>query len=87
MRLFLTGSVQSVFFDEFIKKNAEQLNVRGFVRTMEDGRKEIFLEGDNTAVDAMNQICRKGDKHTVIRNVDEKMDRFQDFKDFRVMKI
>lgn len=86
-RLFLTGSVHTMFFENFIKENAEKLNVRGFLRKLEDGRTEIFLEGDNNNVDEMSAICRRGSQHTQIRHVEERLERFQDFKEFKILRI
>lgn len=86
-RLFITGAVQPMFYNEYVKKNADNLNVRGYIRSLEDGRMEVFLEGDIKATEAMIEICKQGPYNTQIRNVERKDERFQDFKDFRVMKI
>ena len=87
VRLFLTGAVQGVFFRDFIKDKAVKSNVRGFVRGLEDGRVEIFLEGDGESVDSMIQICKRGSPHSQIRSVEEKEERFQDFKEFKVLNF
>jgi len=87
IRLYLTGSVQSLFFKLFIKDNVEKLNVKGFFRKLNDGRVEIFLEGDNANVDAAVSVCKKGPKYAQIRNVQEKPEHFQGFKDFRLINF
>jgi len=87
LRLHLTGSVQTMFFDNFIKENAERLGIKGFLRKLEDGRVEIFIEGDFDKVSEMTSICKRGHQHTQIRHVDERQERFQDFKDFKILKI
>ncbi len=87
VRFFITGSIQPIFFNRFIKDNADDLDVRGFVRKLEDGRMEIFVEGDSEAVAKMSEICRKGSPHSFIRNVEEKDERFQDLKDFRIISF
>ncbi len=87
MRLFITGSVQAVFFNQFIKENADRLGVRGFIRTLEDKRIEIFIEGDIDAITKMAPLCRKGSQHSMIRKVEEREEKFQDFKDFRIMNF
>ena len=85
IRLYITGTVQDVFFRGFIKENAEKHNVKGFVRNLEDGRVEVFLEGDNVEVDKMIELCKKGPKHSKIDKVEEKEEKFQDFKNFKVL--
>jgi len=87
VRLYVTGTVQGVFFRAFIKENAEKLNVKGFIRNLEDKRIEIFLEGDVDAVNKMLVLCKKGPRHSQIRHVEEKPERFQEFKTFKVLHI
>jgi acylphosphatase len=87
VRLYITGSVQGVYFRLFVKQNAEKLDVRGFVRNLEDGRVEIFLEGDADKVNSMIEICKKGPRHSQIRKVQMKNETFQDFRSFKILHI
>ncbi len=87
VRIFISGSVQGVFFRQFVKDNADKNNVKGYIRNLEDGRVEIFFEGDGDNVNLMLDICRKGPPHAQIRNIEEKEERLQDFKDFKIMRI
>ena len=70
VRLYITGTVQGVFFRLFVKENAERNNVKGFVRNLEDGRVEVFLEGDSNEVNKMIQLCKMGPKHSKIIKVE-----------------
>ncbi len=87
VRLYINGVVQGVFFRAFIKENAERYNVKGFVRNLEDGRVEVFLEGDTNDVDKMIELCKKGPRHAQIKNVEIKEERFQGFRTFKVLHI
>ena len=87
LRLFLSGIVQGIFFRRFIKDNADRLGVYGFVRNLEDGRIEVFLEGNSEDVDNMAAIARKGPPHSNISKIEEKEESFQDFKEFRILYI
>lgn len=87
VRLYITGVVQGIFFRIFIKENAERNNVKGFVRNLEDGRVEIFLEGETDNVNKMIELCEKGPKHAQIKNVEMKPERFQGFRNFKVLHI
>lgn len=87
LRLFLTGSMQSLFFKQFVKEAAETHGVSGFLRNREDGRVEIFIEGAKDDVDAVAAICRRGPKFTQIRDVEEQEERLQDFKEFKVLRF
>jgi len=87
VRLYITGTVQGVFYRAFVKENAERYNVKGFVRNLEDGRVEVFLEGDTNGVDKMIELCKNGPKYAQIKNIEEKDEKFQDFKTFKVLHI
>lgn len=87
IRIYISGIVQGVFFRAFVKENAERYNVKGFVRNLEDGRVEVFLEGDTNDVNKMIELCKQGPKHSKITNVEEKEEKFQDMKNFKVLHI
>ncbi len=87
IRLYVEGVVQGIFFRSFVKENAEKHDVKGFVRNLEDGRVEIFLEGNPDEVNKMIEIVKKGPKHSQIKNVQEKEEKFQDFKNFKILHI
>lgn len=87
VRIYITGTVQGVFFRAFVKENAERYDVKGFTRNLEDGRIEIFLEGNPENVDKMVELCEKGPKHSQIKKMEVKPEKFQDFKTFKVLHI
>jgi len=87
VRAYIDGTVQGVFFRMFIKENAERQNVKGFVRNLEDGRVEVFLEGNIDNVNKMIELCKKGPKHSIIKRVEIKPERFQGFKVFKALHI
>ncbi len=87
LRLYITGSLQSLFFRQFVKEHADKNNVFGFLINREDGRVEIFLEGDSESVDKVAEICSRGTKKTIIRNVERKSEKLQDFKEFKILKV
>jgi acylphosphatase len=87
VRLYINGTVQGVFFRVFIKSNAEKYNVKGFTRNLEDGRIEVFLEGDANDVNKMIELCKQGPKHSQIKNVEMKPEKFQGFNTFKILHI
>ena len=68
-------------------KHALDLNIRGFLRKLEDGRVEIFAEGGHENVDKLISIAKIGPQHSQIRNIEEKPEKFQDFKEFKIIRI
>ncbi len=87
VRLYISGIVQGALFRTFIKDQADAHNVKGFARNLEDGRVEVFLEGNIDEVKKMIQLCREGPKHAKIDRIEEKDERFQDFKTFKILHI
>ena len=87
VKINIKGTVQGVFFRNFIKENADKLGILGFVRNLEDRSVEVFAEGEIDNVDKMVEVCKTGPKHAVIKNVVVKEARFQDFKEFKVLHI
>jgi acylphosphatase len=85
IRLYIEGTVQGVFFRAFIKENAERYNLKGFVRNLDDGKIEVFLEGNPNDVNKMIELCKSGPKHSQIRKVEEKEEKFQGLKEFKIL--
>ena len=77
--------MQPVFFNRFIKENANRLNIKGFIRNKEDGLVEVFIEGNMNEVNEMILACKTGPQHAMIRSATEKEEKYQGFKDFRIM--
>lgn len=60
IRLQVSGRVQGVYFRMFTQKKAKQLDIKGFVRNLPDGRVEIIAEADHVSIEKLIQWCQKG---------------------------
>ena len=87
VKIIIHGTVQGIFFRNFIKENAESLNIKGFVRNLDDGNVEVFAEGEIENVDQLGKMCKVGPKHSVIKKVDVTEEPFQDFKEFKNLHL
>lgn len=85
VKLTISGSVQGVFYRNFVREKAEGLNINGFVRNLENGNVEAFLEGDNDKVEAMIEECKTGTKYATVKNVEIKEEKFQGLKGFNIL--
>ena len=47
----------------------------------------ITSGGNKENVDSMLDLCKKGPKHAVIRNTEEKEEKFQGFNDFKILNF
>jgi len=87
-KIIIQGTVQGVFFRQFCKENAEKLNIKGFVRNLENSNVEIIAEGDSENMLKFIEILRKGPAYAQIRNVNVEEKKYSgDLKDFKVLRI
>ncbi len=63
------GRVQGVGFRAWTRRQAEALNLSGWVRNRMDGSVEIMAEGDKAAVDLLLSICRKGPSYARVDRI------------------
>jgi acylphosphatase len=85
VRMIIMGSVQGVFFREFIREGAINLKVKGFTKNLPNGGVEVFLEGNIDSVDKMISLCKTGPRLAQVRDVAAREERFRGFKDFRIL--
>ena len=87
LKIKVTGTVQGVFFRKFVKENADELGVRGYVRNMEDGSVEIVIEGRDERVNEMLARCKKGPSHSEVSEVEVEEIKHQGFDGFKVSSL
>lgn len=56
----MTGRVQGVGFRYFAATKAEELNLKGYVTNLHNGKVQIEAEGDNVDVETFIDYCRIG---------------------------
>lgn len=83
-RVFVLGFVQGVGFRRFVKKNALNLGLRGWVKNLPDGRVEMLIQGSKENIEKLVKICERGTFFSDIKNVqvewEEDKDEFLDFQ-------
>lgn len=65
-KVLVEGDVQGVFFRDECKRQAQRLGVAGSARNLSDGRVEVVIEGDESAVDQMVSWCRQGSSRSEV---------------------
>lgn len=86
LKIFITGSVQGVYFRQFVKTKAEELKLKGFVRNMDDGRVEIVVEGRDEKVNEMLEACKKGAPQANVKEVQTQELSNQGFDSFKILR-
>jgi acylphosphatase len=83
--VFVSGKVQGVFFRQNTKRQAQKFGVTGWVKNLEDGRVEVIIEGEETAVKALIEFCSAGPKGASVTNLAAEWETFKDeFQGFEV---
>jgi acylphosphatase len=68
--VFVSGRVQGVFFRSEVKRKADSYGVKGWVCNLPDFRVEAVFEGEEEAVKALVEFCRRGPSGARVTNVD-----------------
>jgi acylphosphatase len=82
--VFVSGSVQGVFFRMETRNEATKNNVTGWVRNTSGGRVEAIFEGEREDVEKMIEFCESGPPWARVTKTDvqwkEYTGEFQSFK-------
>jgi acylphosphatase len=60
LHIVVKGRVQGVCFRAYTQKQADKLNLGGFVRNLANGDVEIVASGESTALQKLLTWCHKG---------------------------
>ena len=70
-RWFIRGRVQGVGFRYFAQRAAEELELTGYVRNLDDGRVEVYAIGPSTKLSELASRLHRGPRWADVRGVDE----------------
>ena len=78
------GRVQGVFFRAWTRDQANELGVTGWVRNCPDGRVDMHIEGEESAVQQLIERLRRGPPSARVEDVHLWNVELFDFDDFEV---
>ncbi|MEM1794183.1 MAG: acylphosphatase [Desulfurococcaceae archaeon] len=79
------GIVQGVFFRSSMKRVADKLGVKGWVRNLPDGSVEAVVEGPRNKVEELIKWAHKGPPLARVDRVEVVWEQYiGEFKDFRI---
>jgi acylphosphatase len=88
MRFVVQGTVQGIFFRQFVKEHSDNSKLRGFVRNLESGEVEVIVEGEADDIKRLNGFLKTGPAHAQIRNVVAEERKWSgDFSEFKILKF
>ena len=87
-KMVVQGTVQGIFFRQFVKGHAEDLKLRGFVRNLSNGSVEVIVEGEKDSIARLLEFVKKGPEHSQIRHVEVTEKKWSgDFKEFKILRF
>jgi len=69
-RWLVRGRVQGVGFRYFVRREAAEIGVAGWVRNLDDGRVEAFAQGSAAALDELQGRLWQGPRWAEVRDVE-----------------
>ena len=69
-RAVVHGRVQGVFYRDTVRRAAQQRGVAGWAANRSDGTVEVWLEGEQDAVESMLRVLRSGPPRAVVERVE-----------------
>ncbi|MBI5065111.1 acylphosphatase [Candidatus Woesearchaeota archaeon] len=79
------GSVQGVFFRQYVKDFADKLRLKGMVRNLLSGEVEVIAEGEESDLRSLVKACHEGPKGALIDDIQVIHEQpTGEFKSFRV---
>lgn len=83
--VLVSGEVQGVFFRQETKRRADNVDVNGWVRNRSDGSVEAVFEGEEQAVKALVEFCKRGPSRAIVTNAEVEWEKYVgEFSDFRI---
>ena len=82
--VYVSGTVQGVYFRATTRDEARERGVDGWVRNLDDGRVEAVFEGPGDTVKEMVDFCHEGSSAASVEDVEVEYDEPQDEDGFRV---
>jgi len=67
--VFVSGTVQGVFYRANTRDVASEYGVSGWVRNLDDGRVEAVFEGNESSVEAVIEWCHVGSPQAHVESV------------------
>jgi len=87
-KIIVNGTVQGVFFRQFVKEHADNLGLKGFVRNLTSGDLEVVVEGEKERIERLANLIKKGTQHSQIRSVQIEEKKWTgELADFKILRF
>lgn len=84
LKITVSGKVQGVFYRAFTQKEAQRLQLLGFVRNQPNGDVYIEAEGEERVLNEFVDWCKKGSPNALVKEVKLTEGELKNFSEFRI---
>jgi len=84
-KIIITGRVQGVFFRYLAEKKAQELNIKGSVRNISDGKLEIIAKGEDENMQKFINWCKVGPEYARVEGITLENLPDRELHDFRIL--
>jgi acylphosphatase len=84
--ILVKGKVQGVFYRATAKEVAEKNGLAGWVKNTKEGDVACLVTGENGAIDAFIDWCRKGPSRAVVTHVQTEEKILTPFDEFKIIR-
>lgn len=86
IHIIVSGDVQGVGFRQFIKYQANKLNIKGWIKNLDNGEVEGMFAGTSENLGKMVEFAKKGPSIALVENVKIEELPDQEFERFDIIK-
>lgn len=86
LNILVRGFVQNVGFRYYSQKEAESLNLKGFVNNQDDSTVYIEIEGEENKLNQFINWCKTGPVKAAVKSVKIEGGPLKNYSEFRIMK-
>lgn len=85
LRVKISGFVQGIFYRSFCQQEAEELELKGFVKNQVDGSVLVEAEGEEANLKEFIEILKTGPRSAKVEKIETEWFETQNqFKDFQI---
>ena len=84
--IWISGVVQGVFFRKSTQEEAESLNIKGWVKNLEDGRVQVWAEGESEKLTQLEKWLHKGPDRAKVDRIETEPREPEGYSGFEVKK-
>ncbi len=83
-KIIIKGKVQGVFFRKFVYDNASSLDLKGYVKNLNNGDVEVVAKGSEENIKKLIELCRKGPSGASVYDVIVNNIENEEFENFEI---